>query len=68
MGSGFNLPLLVSTVVSRWAVQIPFLILAVRLLKLPLGWVWLSYALGDLGEMLTALYFYRKGGWRAKRV
>lgn len=68
VGAGYNLPLLAGGLVSRWAVQIPALLLAVRVLHLPLIWVWLTYTLGDLGQMLTLLGFYRWGKWRTKRV
>ena len=67
-GSGYNLPFLVSSIIGRWAFQIPFLIIAVTLLKAPLLFVWFSFIIGDVAELSALLLFYRQGKWQTKRV
>ena len=67
-GSGYNLPFLVSSIIGRWAFQIPFLIITVTLLNAPLLFVWLSFIIGDIAELSSLVLFYRQGKWQTKRV
>lgn len=67
-GSGYNFPFVAASVVSRWLVQIPILLIAVLLLKLDILWVWLSYVFSDIAEALVMIFYYRKGKWEKHRV
>ncbi|TGG89356.1 MATE family efflux transporter [Geotoga petraea] len=67
-GSGYNFPIFVSSIVSRWGVQIPILFIAISIFELPIIWVWLSYVFGDLTETFIGIIFYRQGKWKLKRV
>jgi putative MATE family efflux protein len=72
-GSGYNIPLLVSSLAARWGAQLPFLLLATYVLPLIglemgiLG-VWFSFLVSDIVEASIILGFYRKGEWKKKRV
>ncbi|HNS67911.1 MAG TPA: MATE family efflux transporter [Mesotoga infera] len=67
-GSGYNLPFVISSITSRWFVQIPILFIMVHLLKASIIWVWLSYVFSDVTEALVMLIYYRKGKWEKKRA
>lgn len=67
-GSGYNLPIFISSIISRWRVQLPILFIAISIFELPLIWVWLSYVFGDLAETFIGIIFYRQGKWKYKRV
>lgn len=67
-GSGHNTPLLISSVVARWIVQIPALYLVTKVLKLPIIYVWLSFILADTVEIIIIFHHYKKGFWETKRV
>ena len=67
-GAGDNKPKLYSSVISRWIFQIPFLYVVVRCLSLPLYFVWTSYILAEIVELLIVLFCYVKRPWWEKRV
>ena len=67
-GAGDNKPKLYSSVISRWVFQIPFLYIVVRCLALPLYFVWSSYILAEIVELLIVLFCYVKRPWWEKRV
>lgn len=67
-GSGYTFPFVISSFISKWVIQLPFLLLVVVILKLEVTWIWASYLLGDLGEFFIMLFYYRKGKWKTKRV
>lgn len=67
-GSGFNLPFMYASVVARWVVQIPVLVITITWLNLDIVWVWWSYFLSDFCEFVVMLFYYKKGTWRFKRV
>ncbi len=72
-GSGYNIPLLVSSLSARWGAQMPFLLIATYVLPLIglemgiLG-VWFSFLVSDIVEASIILGFYRKGEWKKRRV
>lgn len=66
--SGHNTPYLLSSIVSRWLVQIPMLYISTSLLHLPILYTWLSFVAAEVCELLTIYYHYKKGVWRVKRV
>ena len=67
-GSGYNYPFFFSSIISRWGVQLPILIFAINVFKLPITWIWLSYMFGDIAESIIHVYFYKKGKWKNKRA
>ncbi|HQQ57477.1 MAG TPA: MATE family efflux transporter, partial [Mesotoga sp.] len=67
-GSGYNMPFVISSIASRWFVQIPILFIMVHLLKASIVWVWLSYVFSDITEALVMFIYYRKGKWEKKRA
>lgn len=68
IGSGYNRPFLISSVVARWGVQLPFLFITTILLKLPLQAVWMSFLVAGLIEVLMILIPYKRGKWLNIRV
>lgn len=67
-GSGYNMPLMLSSIVGQWVVQIPVLLITILWLKLPIHWIWLSYVFSDVAITLVKLVFYQDGKWRYRRV
>lgn len=67
-GSGYNMPLMLSSVVGQWVVQVPLLVITVHLLKLPIYWIWLSFVFSDVAGLVVKLIYYRAGQWRYRRV
>jgi Na+-driven multidrug efflux pump len=67
-GSGFNLPFLVSGVVSRWLFQIPYSFLIVYILSLPVHYIWIGFLLAELIELIVMVIYYKKGKWKYNRV
>jgi len=67
-GSGYNMPFVVASLISRWVIQIPLLFLFINVLKLGTLWVWLSYVFGDIVESAIYIVYYRIGKWKQKRV
>ncbi len=67
-GSGYNQPRLYCSFISRWLAQIPFLFIVVNYLMLPLPFVWSSYLVAELVELLVVLYCYKRKPWWEKRV
>jgi putative MATE family efflux protein len=67
-GSGHNTPFLLSSMISRWIVQMPMLYITTRLLHLPVIYAWLSFFVAEVAELIIVLIHYNKGIWKTKRV
>jgi putative MATE family efflux protein len=67
-GSGHNTPFLLSSMISRWVVQMPMLYITTRLLHLPVIYAWLSFFVAEVAELIIVLIHYNKGIWKTKRV
>ncbi|NMB08088.1 MAG: MATE family efflux transporter, partial [Tissierellia bacterium] len=67
-GSGHNTPFLMSSLVSRWVVQVPVLFLATKIFQLPVIYAWISFFLAEIAEVIIILYHYNKGIWKINRV
>jgi len=67
-GSGYNTPYLLSSIISRWIVQIPMLYVVTNILHLPILYTWLSFIIAEASELLTIYYHYKKDIWRINRV
>lgn len=67
-GAGYNLPFLISGVVSRWGVQLPFLFIAVKWLKLPFIYAAISFPVSELAGGAVIVVAFLQGRWRTWRV
>lgn len=67
-GAGYNLPFLISAIVSRWAVQLPFLFLTVYIFELPVIFIWISFFLSEFTEFVVTAIIYFRGRWKTRRV
>ncbi|CCU84077.1 MATE efflux family protein (fragment) [Mesotoga infera] len=67
-GSGHNFPFVVGSVVSRWLIQVPMLIVFVAFMKASIVWVWLSYVFSDIAEATVMIFYYLRGKWETRRV
>jgi len=67
-GSGFNLPFLVSGIVSRWLFQIPFSLLIVYTFYLSINYIWVGFLLAEIIELIVMIIYYKKGRWKYNRV
>jgi putative MATE family efflux protein len=67
-GAGYNLPFLISAIVSRWCIQLPFLFITVYLLDLSIFWIWFGFLASEASEFLIMGIVYFKGKWKDKRV
>ncbi len=67
-GSGYNIPFLVSSLISRWIVQVPLLLLVVYVFRLPIEMIWISFVVAEIVEMIIVVMFYIKGKWKNVRV
>jgi putative MATE family efflux protein len=68
MGAGYNLPFLVSGIAARWGIQVPFLLLAVPLLRLPFIYAAVSYPLAEAMECIVIVIAFLRGRWKTWRV
>jgi putative MATE family efflux protein len=68
IGAGYSLPFLISGIVARWLVQVPFLLIAVQWLQLPFIYAALSYALAEAAECMVIVSAYLRGRWKTWRV
>ena len=67
-GSGHTTPFLISSLVSRWCVQIPLMYIVSYVIKGSSTLLWFSYISADFIEMLLIIFMYRKGTWEKTRV
>jgi len=67
-GSGYNFPFMISSVVAKWIIQIPFLYITIVVYKLPFYVVPMSYFLSDTVESMILVGFFKKGVWKTYRV
>lgn len=67
-GAGYNLPFLISGVVARWAVQLPFLFVTVQVLQLPFIYAALSFTVSEFAGGCIIIAAYLRGRWRTWRV
>lgn len=67
-GAGYTLPFLISGVVARWGVQVPFLFLVVNVLKLPFFFTALSFTVAELAGGAVLFIAHLRGRWRTWRV
>lgn len=67
-GSGYNLPYLISGIISRWFFQVPYSALVVYSWHLPIAYIWIGFLVAEFIELLVIFIFYSKGKWKTTRV
>ncbi len=67
-GAGYTLPAMFSSIVGRWFVQLPYVIIVVLFLKLPTVYIWFSFIVAELAELIYAFVVFSKGKWKQYRV
>lgn len=67
-GAGENIAFLITSVLARIVVQLPFLFLVVVVLKKPVNYVWASFLVTEVVEIICLHYFFYRGRWKHKRV
>ncbi|MFZ2331010.1 MAG: MATE family efflux transporter, partial [Atribacterota bacterium] len=67
-GSGYNLPYLISGVVSRWFFQIPFSALVIYVFQLTITYIWVGFFIAEFVELMVIYTFYHRGRWKTTRV
>lgn len=72
-GSGYNLPLLVSSLAGRWGAQVPFLLLSTYLLpRFGIEWglvgVWASFIASEAVETAVIFAYFKRGKWKTVRA
>lgn len=67
-GAGHNVPFLISSIISRWGIQVPSLLILVLVVKAPISLIWFSFLAADITESLVMSTAYKKGTWTKKRV
>lgn len=68
IGSGYNRPFLIASIVSRWGVQLPMLALSTIVMKWPLEAVWMSFIVAGVADLIMIYIPYRRGRWLRERV
>ena len=67
-GSGHTVPLAIISVLSLWVVQIPLMIIFVKVLKLDVEFVWLSLIVAEFVACILAIVLFSKSDWKHKKV
>lgn len=67
-GSGHTTPFLISSLISRWGVQIPFMFIVSKVIHGSTVLLWISFISADFVEMLIIIFLYKRGTWEKKRV
>lgn len=68
MGSGYNFPYSVSSIVSKWGFQIPIMYMILKKYPETPNLIWYGFMVAAVVEMLINMYYYKKGTWIEKRV
>ncbi len=67
-GAGHNIPFLYSCVIAKWLVTLPFVAVMVYIVKAPLIYVWISFWISEIIELIVIYIAFRRGKWTTKRV
>lgn len=68
MGSGYNRPLLYAGLLADWCIQLPLIYILVRVLHLPISYLFASYMPADFTCFLILFTAYKRGNWTRNRV
>lgn len=67
-GSGYNMPFLVSGVISRWTVLLPISFITTYVLKTGFTGLLIAYILSEFVSLCIIYYNYKKGKWQHHKV
>jgi len=67
-GAGNTVPAMVINLFTLWGLQVPFAFLLSRYTALGLRGVWLGWGLANMSNGLMMAYWFKRGGWKLKRV
>ncbi len=67
-GSGWNMPMLISGIASRWIIQLPFSYLAAVVLGWPVWTLWLGMVISEVTEALVIFVAFKWDKWKTHRV
>lgn len=67
-GSGYNKPMLISGIFSKWIIQLPLLYLVTKIFKLPFELVWWSFVIAEFFEMIIIYIYFKNNRWKNYRV
>ncbi|HPV63678.1 MAG TPA: MATE family efflux transporter, partial [Fervidobacterium sp.] len=67
-GAGANILALLSSIISRWGIMIPYLIVSLYVLKAAPVHIWIGLLLAEIFEAIVAIIFFTKVRWEKKRV
>lgn len=62
------MPFLISSFVAKWVVMIPYSAVVVYRFHASLTYVWISFVLSEIAEMIILGRFFHKGAWKYRRV
>ena len=62
-GSGHTRPILYSSLISGWLIQVPYALVVASLLLLPLPYLWAAYLIGDVGDAAARWVWFSKRRW-----
>lgn len=62
-GSGHTRPILYSSLISGWLVQVPYALVVASLFVLPLPWLWTAYLIGDAADALVRWFWFSNRRW-----
>ena len=68
MGSGYNFPYSVSSIVSKWIFQIPIMYWILKTHPENPNKIWYGVLVAAIVEMIINYYYYQKKTWIEKRV
>ncbi len=67
-GSGYTIPFFISCIVAKWGIMIPYVALLIYRFHAPLQYLWYSFILSEVAEMLVLGIAFKQGKWKRKRV
>ncbi len=62
-GSGYNIPPLIASLVSNWAIKIPLSYFLANYLNLDYTGIWIGIGLSLIFESAILIFYYKKGKW-----
>lgn len=68
IGSGYNKPFLIASIIARWFVQLPMLFITTTVLELSIQFVWWSFIVAGIVESLILSVAYKREHWLYHRV
>ncbi|NPV08099.1 MAG: MATE family efflux transporter [Anaerolineae bacterium] len=67
-GAGNTVPAMMVNLTTLWGVQVPVGLVLSRFTPLALDGVWVGWALASAANAVAMAYWFRRGGWKRKKV